>query len=499
MFGDTEFNAFNSGGGGFHPSPVYLEDEEYPDAYGNDLDAEGMQSMKDDSVYYERISVSELLDQCIIPTLSQAIHTIYPLMALCFVCRVTCLFCFKAFSGDDNGRVLANSLSFVLGIVGLHLFYQENMIFVIMLAILVYPLLSLTHCKCRGWTGISVSVVVVVYLLTCELLVVREAEWHQIRGAQMMLAMKLISLAFDLDSGAVRELPGIWDYAGYVLHVGSVIFGPWISYQDYATLLNAPEERIFDFFWVWKLVTSFFSAIFCVLMSTCIAHWLLLDTSFLWLLAFRDALSFRFSHYFVCYLSEATLTLSGLGTVKTNGDTRWDFTTTRLFHIEFPRSLVEVVTNWNLPMHYWLKTYVFKTAKPLGNFVAILLTYAASSILHGINFQLSAVLLSLGFYSYIEHVFRRRLSEAFSACIEARRCRAECKHLNKSTHPYVILTNVGFGMLCVFHLTYLGLMFDSSSEEEQGYSMEHTMNKWSHLGFASHWVAAATYVFYLLI
>lgn len=61
----------------------------------------------------------------------------------------------------------------------------------------------------------------------------------------MMLAMKLISLAFDLDSGAVRELPGIWDYAGYVLHVGSVIFGPWISYQDYAALLNAPEERIF--------------------------------------------------------------------------------------------------------------------------------------------------------------------------------------------------------------------------------------------------------------
>lgn len=33
----------------------------------------------------------------------------------------------------------------------------------------------------------------------------------------------------------------------------------------------------------------------------------------------------------------------------------------------------------------------------------------------------------------------------------------------------------------------------------QGYSMDHTLNKWSHLGFASHWVAAATYIFYLLI
>lgn len=497
MFGDTEFDSYNDGG--FHPSPVYLEDEEYLDSYGEDMDAESAESMKDEGVYYERISLSELMDQCIIPTLSQAIQTIYPLMVLCLICRVTCVFCFKASGGEGSGRILANSTSFVLGVVGLHLFYQENMIFVIMLAVLVYPLMVLTYCKCHSWTGISVSVVVLVYLLTCELLVVKEAEWHQIRGAQMMLAMKLISLAFDLDSGVVRELPGMWNYAGYALHVGSVIFGPWIGYQDYATLLHSPEERLFDFFWVWKLCASFFSAVSCVLVSTCVAHWLLLDTSFLWLLAFRDALSFRFSHYFVCRLSEVTLTLSGLGAVKSNGDIRWDFTTTRLFHIELPRSLVEVVTNWNLPMHYWLKTYVFKTAKPLGNFAAILITYAASSILHGINFQLSAVLLSLGFYSYIEHVLRKRLSEAFSACIEARRCRADCKHLNKAMHLYVILTNIGFGLLSVFHLTYLGLMFDNSSEEEQGYSMDHTLNKWSHLGFASHWVAAATYVFYLLI
>ncbi|KFM71392.1 Protein-cysteine N-palmitoyltransferase porcupine, partial [Stegodyphus mimosarum] len=66
------------------------------------------------------------------------------------------------------------------------------------------------------------------------------------------------------------------------------------------------------------------------------------------------------------------------------------------FDIEVPRSLVEVVIWWNVPMHFWLKTYVFKTARPLGDFIAILLTYAASSFLHGLNFQLAAVLLSLG-------------------------------------------------------------------------------------------------------
>ena len=61
----------------------------------------------------------------------------------------------------------------------------------------------------------------------------------------MILAMKLISLAFDLDSGAVRGVPNFFHYGGYLFHVGSVLFGPWLSYQDYKSALNQPSERIF--------------------------------------------------------------------------------------------------------------------------------------------------------------------------------------------------------------------------------------------------------------
>jgi len=59
----------------------------------------------------------------------------------------------------------------------------------------------------------------------------------------MILAMKLISLAFDLDSGAVRDMPHFFHYGGYLFHVGSVLLGPWISYHDYTTALNQPSER----------------------------------------------------------------------------------------------------------------------------------------------------------------------------------------------------------------------------------------------------------------
>ena len=57
------------------------------------------------------------------------------------------------------------------------------------------------------------------------------------------------------------------------------------------------------------------------------------------------------SHYFVSYLSESSALLAGIkvGSVS------------EPYNIELPRSLVQVVVYWNMPMHYWLKTCKFLT------------------------------------------------------------------------------------------------------------------------------------------
>ena len=78
-------------------------------------------------------------------------------------------------------------------------------------------------------------------------------------------------------------------------------------------------------------------------------------------------------------------------------------------------------------MHRWLKQYVFKqTRTRLGPGPAVVMTYVASTLLHGLSGQLAAVLLSLGFYTWVEHSLREKLSNIMDASIGARR-EAECR------------------------------------------------------------------------
>lgn len=109
--------------------------------------------------------------------------------------------------------------------------------------------------------------------------------------------------------------------------------------------------------------------------------------------------------------------------------------------------------------------------------------------------------MSLSFYTYVEFQLRNILANTFNACISAKQCSTDkCRHKkNSSNSKLVIITNFGFSMLSIFHLAYLGLMFDTSELQETGYNYTHTIDKWSKLGFASHWTALAMYFVYFFI
>ncbi|XP_030702551.2 protein-serine O-palmitoleoyltransferase porcupine isoform X4 [Globicephala melas] len=417
----------------------------------------------------------QLLQGCLLPTAQQGLDQIWLLLAICLACRLLWRLGLPSY--------LKHASTVAGGFFSLYHFFQLHMVWVVLLSLLCYLVLFL--CRHSSHRGVFLSVTILIYLLMGEMHMVDTVTWHKMRGAQMIVAMKAVSLGFDLDRGEVGAVPSPVEFMGYLYFVGTIVFGPWISFHSY---LQAVQGRPLSRRWLQKVARSLALALLCLVLSTCVGPYLFpyfipLDgdrllrnkkrkargTMVRWLRAYESAVSFHFSNYFVGFLSEATATLAGAGFTEEKDHLEWDLTVSKPLNVELPRSMVEVVTSWNLPMSYWLNNYVFKNALRLGTFSAVLVTYAASALLHGFSFHLAAVLLSLAFITYVEHVLRKRLARILSACILSKRCPADCSHQHRLGLGVRAL-NLLFGALAIFHLAYLGSLFDvdvDDTTEEQ--------------------------------
>ncbi|ROL42195.1 Protein-serine O-palmitoleoyltransferase porcupine [Anabarilius grahami] len=388
----------------------------------------------------------ELGSGCLLPTVQQGLEQVWQLLLICLVCRLLWRLGLPSF--------LKHLSTVAGGFYTLYLFFELHMVWVVLLSLLCYLILFL--CRHSSSRGPFLSITILIYLLLGELHMMDTTTWHKMRGSQMVVAMKAISLAFDLDKGIVEKVPSPVEFMGYIYFVGTVIFGPWISFNSY---MDAVESRKLSVSWFMKSIFSCVKSQLCLVISNCIAPYLfpyfipVFGDKLLrkWLQAYENTLSFHFSNYFVSYLGETTTTLAGAGFTEEKDNLKWDMTIAKPLNVEFPRSMVEVVTSWNLPMSRWLNTYVFKKALRYGSFTAIILTYTASALLHEL---------------------------------------------------WVYLINGTFSMLAVLHVTYLGSIFGSSTDDmdsdEDGMA-SHTIQKWMQLSWTSHWLTFGLWVLYRLI
>ncbi|XP_026485101.2 protein-serine O-palmitoleoyltransferase porcupine [Vanessa tameamea] len=387
-----------------------------------------------------------------------------------------------------------HSLSLVFGSFLLYYNIGWALIWIYGLTIGTYVLiiyLSIFTKKCRGF---FVSFCVILFLLLCEIYLINPKTWQQIRGVQMIVAMKVISVAIELDRNLFKQMLNPLEFGGYILCPANCILGPWISFHTYDQYLHV---KFLTKRWVQIIIFNLFISMFCLVLSNCIVPWYIDDNVSKWLTAYRDAQAFRMSHYFVSSMSIVSMISAGFGLTN---DCHSDLQVTKPFFIELPRSLVQVVIFWNIPMHQWLKNYVFKTCQPYGQFISILTTYAVSSLLHGFNFQFSAVLLSIGTFSYVEYNFRYKVALALEVCCLANPCVKQCEHKYKKNSLLAVFVNTLFSVLTIIHLAYLGVMFEASfSVQESGYSFYNTINKWENLNYFSHGLAAFMYLIYLMM
>lgn len=350
--------------------------------------------------------------------------------------------------------------------------------------------------------GYILGAICIVGLFLYELLADNPTVWHKIRGVQMIATMKVISLAFDLDASKHSRTPALFPYLGYMLCPANAVLGPWVAYDEYTASLD--QSRL-EFRWFLWTVLNCVTALGFLMLSNCFVALLCADYASKWILAYRDALSFRCSHYFISFLSQATMAAAGVSSFQgPNEKSRiYGNLVTKPCAIELPRSLTEVVRNWNIPMHRWLKTYVFRTLKGRSTLIAIICTYVVSSALHGLHFQIYAVLLSLGIFTFIEFRLRSKIAGIFNACILANRCRLRaCLHEHKWKSTFSLVMNSIFGLLTVMHLAYLGIMMDGASSpnaQADRFSVENGLTKWMSLDFLSHWIFLCSYLFYLVV
>ncbi len=148
----------------------------------------------------------------------------------------------------------------------------------------------------------------------------------------MCLMMKMISLAIDYtyfekasasNTSESILIPSAIEFLSYILSIHNTIFGPWINYRNYIRYFHEinPIKKI-DFFELAKGVYYFLRVAVCLLVSTCLTDWLLRmyfsnhDDQDAhqsgWRVAYIQALSYRFSHYCVCFIGELCGQVSGL-------------------------------------------------------------------------------------------------------------------------------------------------------------------------------------------
>ncbi|XP_054711221.1 protein-serine O-palmitoleoyltransferase porcupine-like [Uloborus diversus] len=323
-------------------------DEDYD--YDIDYSADELYEYADGFPESMEYNLRDLWSDCLVPTLSDGIASTFKLLICCLLLKLNLALTFM----PDYSFHFTSAAT---GIYCLHSFFGSDILYIILFAAVGYGIMILANDVLKQYQGTVCVFSCFMFAIICELFFAEKSLWHRIRGSQMLLSMKLISLAFDTQFSG-NDLPPVIACFGFLFHPGTVIFGPWISYSSY---MNSRQSIKVDFSWISSIIRSLIFSFGFLSISTCWTSWFFYSPGW-----------------------KISSVVSALD-------------------IEIPRSLVEVVIWWNVPMHFWLKTYVFKTAKPLGDFAAVLLTYVASSLLHGLNFQLAAVLLSLGFYTYIEH------------------------------------------------------------------------------------------------
>ncbi|KAL3291511.1 mboat family protein [Colletotrichum asianum] len=265
-----------------------------------------------------------------------------------------------------------------------------------------------------------------------------------ITGAQMVLLMKLSAFCWNVADGQLSEdklsdfqkerrlveLPGLLDYAGYVLFFPGLLAGPAFDYAEYrkwidTTMFDLPaqvdpskkppvrKKRKIPRSGTpaaWKAASGLgWISLFMVLSGYYPISYLTgqsyMDLNFLrrvWVLH-MTGLTARLKYYGVWSLTEGACILAGLGyhgVDPVTGKVSWNrLQNINPWGVETAQNTRAYLGNWNMNTNNWLRNYVYLRVTPIGKkpgFRASLITFGTSALWHGFypGYYLSFILAS---------------------------------------------------------------------------------------------------------
>ncbi|CAH2007875.1 unnamed protein product [Acanthoscelides obtectus] len=311
-----------------------------------------------DAINYDEETFFDVLVNCAL----LSIQSILPILSR-LICTNLCFGVLTSVFSDKLPQQLFHSLSGICGIyLVLTLSSAQGKVMILLLFGLSYICIKFTVIIQRFirpmlYPYLSSSNLVkcalIAFSILCQHKFLDQETWMEIRGIVMIFSMKMISLVDDIERESII-LPSFTNFFGYIFSSANILFGPWISFQDYMHLYRQPTKK--NILWVLSTIKQVFISLLFLIISNCFATYLISDESNLLLVSYREALSFRNSHYFISFLSEASMLAAGFKNSKIwKNDHEWRYIVTDPIKIEFPTALAIVVTYWNKPMHDFLK------------------------------------------------------------------------------------------------------------------------------------------------
>ena len=259
----------------------------------------------------------------------------------------------------------------------------------------------------------------------------------------MVLTIKLTSLAWNLYDGlrdhkdelnsspkmkkilqdrqvfALKRVPNVLEYFGYVYCFPNIMVGPAFEYKEYENnlerSLNAIRSNITPILRAGftSLLTGLSFLLLYLMIGTKFPLNVVGEASFyethsygycfLYTLAAAYVVRFRF--YFAWKVAEAASVLAGFGFLGWDDDGRplgWrGVANVNIFSIETATCLQHLVRNWNVRTQGWLEKYVYQRSNR-----SLLLTYVFSSIWHGFYPGFYVFFLCVATMTYLERMIR---------------------------------------------------------------------------------------------